>query len=74
MNNELWTMNDELLSKTHLVTTRFGCRFLSSRTCFGISVFGLENLGLKAMPVDEVLYSLAAMRFQVSDANHQADH
>jgi hypothetical protein len=27
---------------------RFGSRVLSSRTCFGISFFGLRNLGSKA--------------------------
>ena len=31
-------------------TTGFGSSFLSSRTCFGISVLGLENLGFKAPP------------------------
>jgi len=32
------------------MTTGFGFSVLSSRTCFGISVFGLENLGFKAPP------------------------
>jgi hypothetical protein len=29
----------------------FGPLLLSSRTCFGISVFGLGNLGFKALPL-----------------------
>src|SRR4030042_1701796 len=32
------------------MTTGFGSHLLSSRTCFGISVLSLENLGFKAPP------------------------
>jgi len=32
------------------MTTGFGSHFLSSRTCFGISGLGFENLGFKAPP------------------------
>src|SRR4030066_1803767 len=37
---------------------RVGSRFLSSRTCFGICVLGLNHFVLKPRPVGGVLYSL----------------